>query len=90
MRAHRVKAGFHRIGVVVAVLIAVPSIGVMLSSILIAVGWAPASWEARSEEWIYPLWGGAGFLVVAGIGYLASWTLGWIIAGFVGDTKNLN
>jgi hypothetical protein len=87
MLAQRIRTGFHRIGVVIAVLIAVPSVGAMLMSIPVAMGWLPEAWNTRPSEWAGLAGGGAAFLVVAVLGYLAAWTLGWIIAGFAGDSE---
>jgi len=90
MRAQRVKTGFHRIGVVIAVVIGVPSIGAILMSLSIGMGWMAKETNIRSSEWLSILGAGAIFLVVAFLGYVAAWTLGWIIAGFAGDEEDSN
>jgi hypothetical protein len=81
----RIRTGFHRIGVAIAVVIGVPSVGAVLMSLPIGMGWMPK--EAKFEPSLWPAFilAGALFLGLALLGYLAAWTLGWIIAGFVGD-----
>ena len=83
--SHRVRTGFHRIGVTIAVLIGVPSVGAMLMSLPIGMGWMPDKASLQPIEWPFLLLGGALFLGLALFGYLAARTLGWIIAGLVGD-----
>jgi hypothetical protein len=90
MLGTRIKTGFHRIGLVIAVVIGVPSIGSMLMSLPIAMGWIPESWRYQPSQWPEYLFGGAVFLAFGLFGDLAAWTLGWIIAGFAGGEENSN
>ena len=82
MRAQRIKTGFHRIGLIVAVLCGVPSILGVAAAFPAYLGWFPS---ADSELWLACLAGGAAGLVLAALGYAAAWALGWVIAGFAGD-----
>jgi hypothetical protein len=84
MRAQRIRTGFHRIGLAIAVTIGVPSVFALLMSVPVGMGWFPEDWYL-SSDWPGWLIGGGSFLVLALLGYLAAWTLGWIIAGFAGD-----
>ena len=83
-RVQRIRTGFHRIGVTIVVVIGVPSVGAMLS-LPIGLGWMPEETKLRPSEWPLLLLVGTLFLGLALLGYLAAWTLGWIVAGFVGD-----
>jgi hypothetical protein len=88
MRAQRIKTGFHRIGLAIAVVFVVPGVTLILMGIGLGMGLMPAEW--RQSEWLGVTGVGSAFLVLAILGYLAAWTLGWIIAGFAGDEENSN
>jgi hypothetical protein len=83
MSTRNIRTGFHRIGVAIALIIGVPSVGAMLMSLPIGLGWLEPHFYA--SDWPGFLIGGATFLGLAFLAYLAAWTLGWIIAGFAGD-----
>jgi hypothetical protein len=51
------------------------------------MGWYPEDWYFRSSDWPAWLVGGAIFLALVLLGYLAAWTRGWIVAGFVGGAE---
>ena len=84
-RTQRIRTGFRHIGVTIAVVIGVPSVGAMLMSLPIGMGWMPEDTKLQPSEWPLLLLVGAIFLGLALFGYLAAWALGWIITGFVGD-----
>jgi hypothetical protein len=70
MRGRRIMAGFRRIGIVLGVILALPaSIGLWTWAML---GQAP-------PRYVY-------FYVAAGLGaYILASSIGWIVAGFVGE-----
>ena len=84
----RIRNGFHRIGVTITVIIGVPSVGAMLMSVPVGMGWLPK--EAKFEPSLWPTFicAGALFLGFALLGYVAARTLGWILIGFFGDGDN--
>ena len=76
MRAHRIKTGFHRIGVVLG--------GIC---VLIAVENAQRGWTASAGYSIrdaYPA------LFCGAVLYILANALGWIVAGFAGDRDREN
>jgi hypothetical protein len=77
MRAQRIKTGFHRIGLVLGVMIGVPSL------IFLAFG-IHAWFTERPDAWELVTGGTLG-LIGAGAAQSTAWALGWIIAGFAGD-----
>jgi hypothetical protein len=88
MLAQRIKTGFRRIGLAIAVVFVVPGVTLILMGIGLGMGLMPAEW--RQSEWLGIIGAGSAFLVLAILGYLAAWTLGWIIATFAGDEENSN
>jgi hypothetical protein len=84
MLAQRIKTGFHRIGVTLAV--ACLAIG----AIVISVGLYDVATGTPGVEAWQILLVGAGWVPGAAFAYGAAWVIGWIIAGFAGDGKISN
>ena len=87
MTARRIRTGFRRIGLAIAVVIGVPSMGAMLMSVPIGLEWLPEEAKFHQSDWLGFLVGGVFGLGFALMGYLATWTLGWILAGFAGEEE---
>jgi hypothetical protein len=84
MRARRIRTGFHRIGVVLAVLC------LMGCAPMFALGTYVLATTDRSKDGLELIFMGAAWIVGAGLAYAAAWTLDWIIAGFAGEEENSN
>ena len=85
MRARRIKTGFHRIGVVLAVLLIVPgAVSIAIGAYLGFAGRNDAS-GALGFDASEALGFGAALVGAAALLYAAARALGWIIAGFAGD-----
>jgi hypothetical protein len=70
-RAQRVRAGCHRTGVGIAILLSLP---VLYGLVLWVIGdLDPQAWRLVG-----------GFLLAAPVAYGVTWLIGWIVAGFVG------
>jgi hypothetical protein len=70
-RAQRIRAGCHRTGVSIAILLSLP---VLYGLVLWAIGdLDPRAWQLVG-----------GFLLAAPVAYGVIWLIGWIVAGFVG------
>jgi hypothetical protein len=70
-RAQRVRAGCHRTGIGIAILLSLP---VLYGLVLWAVGdLDPRAWQLVGS-----------FLLAAPVAYGVIWLIGWIVAGFVG------
>jgi hypothetical protein len=70
-RAQRVRAGCHRTGVGIAILLSLP---VLYGFVLWVIGdLDPQAWKLVG-----------GFLLAAPLAYGVIWLIGWIVAGFVG------
>ena len=83
MRAQRNKTGFHRIGAICAVVFGVPGGLSVVSSVPVYLQVLPPNPDP--ELWQILLASGIAGLVLAGVAYLWSWALGWIVAGVAGD-----
>ncbi|HEV8693803.1 MAG TPA: hypothetical protein VGQ93_06410, partial [Lysobacter sp.] len=66
MRAQRIKTGFHRIGLILAVICGVPGAVSALVSLPVYLGWP---YEAGPGDWQAFLAGGVAGLVLAALGY---------------------
>jgi hypothetical protein len=80
MPAQRIRTGFHRIGVAIAVAIGVPSVGAMLMSLPVGMNWFPEEAKFNPADWPAFLIGGAIFL-----GWLSS--LIWLHGRSVGSSR---
>jgi hypothetical protein len=70
-RAQRIRAGCHRTGVGIAILLSLP---ILYGLVLWAIGdLDPRAWQLVG-----------GFLLAAPVAYGLIWLIGWIVAGFVG------
>jgi hypothetical protein len=70
-RAQRIRAGCHRTGVGIAILLSLP---VLYGLLLWVIGdLDPQAWKLVG-----------GFLLAAPVAYGVIWLIGWIVAGFVG------
>jgi hypothetical protein len=88
MRAQRIKTGFHRIGLILAVVCGAPGIIALLVSIPVYLGWVYEPRGPADDMWQAWLMGGIVGIVLAGLGYAAAAALGWVIAGFAGDGES--
>jgi hypothetical protein len=79
MRTVRIKTGFHRVGIVLATVCAIPGLASIGSSIF-----APE----RSTTALMAF--GVAALFLGGVCYLLARGLGWIVAGFAGDDQISN
>jgi hypothetical protein len=70
-RAQRIRAGCHRTGVGIAILMSLP----VLYGLLL---WAIGDLDPRAWQLV------GGFLLAAPVAYGVIWLIGWIVAGFVG------
>ncbi len=70
-RAQRIRAGCHRTGVGIAILLSLP----VLYGLLL---WAIGDLDPRAWQLV------GGFLLAAPVAYGVIWLIGWIVAGFVG------
>jgi hypothetical protein len=83
MRAQRIKTGFHRVGIVGAVVCAIPAIAFFAYGALVLV---TQEWtEIHRNDVGVSAAVGVTWLAGAGAFYGASRAVGWIIAGFAGD-----
>lgn len=82
MRTQRIKAGFHRIGIVGAVLCGIPAIGFFAFTVFMLV---TGQNESQMNDAGVSAAFGASWLVAAGAFYALSRALGWIVGGFAGD-----
>src|SRR5215475_15264901 len=73
-RAQRVRAGCHRTGVGIAILLLLP---VLYGLWLWVIG------DLDPQAWKFV----GGFLLVAPLAYGVIWLIGWIVAGFVGKRE---
>ena len=80
MRPHRIKTGFHRIGLVVAALCFLIA--------LMYVGVAIPHWEQKDKFFYESLLLTSLWMVGALAAYVVAWAIGWIIAGFAGDNDH--
>jgi hypothetical protein len=81
VRPHRIKTGFHRIGLVAAAL--------CLLITLMYVGVGIAHWEQKDKFFYEALLLSGQWTVSALAAYVVAWAIGWIIAGFAGDNDNI-
>jgi hypothetical protein len=101
MLARRIRTGFHRLGLAVALLFGVPGLISVIAFVpfyLMRPGGLLAPYKDLLDEYDRPpgaddLWqglliGGAFAIGVAAATYVIAWTLGWIIAGFAGDNQD--
>jgi hypothetical protein len=73
-RAQRIRAGCHRTGIGIAILLSLP---VLYGLVLWAIGdFDPRAWQLVG-----------GFLLAAPVAYGVIWLVGWIVAGFVGKRE---
>ena len=73
-RAQRVRAGCHRTGVGIAILLFLPVLyGLWL--------WAVGDFDPRAWKLV------GGFLLAAPLAFGVIWLIGWIVAGFVGKRE---
>jgi hypothetical protein len=77
MRANRIKRGFHRIGVVIAV----PCL--VIAVIALAMGFY--NWLQVSSNFYVNIRIGIQWLAGGITWYVVAWAVGWIIAGFAND-----
>jgi hypothetical protein len=78
MRAQRIKTGFHRIGLVGAILCLVPAVGSFLYAAFVV---STQEWtDNRLQEVGFALLLGVSWLVAGGVFYALSRALGWIVA----------
>jgi hypothetical protein len=63
----------------------VQSVGAMLMSIPVGMDWFPEQAKFNPADWPGFLIEGATFFVLGLLAYVVAWTLGWIVAGFVGE-----
>ena len=79
-----VRRGFHRIGLALAVPLLVVAVGALSLSIFQSATLPP---EGRDHLIQQTLEIALGCAVAAGVFYLISWAIGWIIAGFKADAS---
>ena len=84
--AKNVNVGFHRIGAACAGVVAVPGIASVFAAGVLATGWVPSGYQR--SEWGFFLGGGAALLALSAGCYVLARTVGWIIAGFIGDEQH--
>jgi hypothetical protein len=89
MSPQRIKTGFHRIGLVIAVAFGVVGALLILASVPFFFGWIPGPGRAL-EMGLGALGFGLGNIALGALAYVAARALGWIIAGFAGDGENPN
>jgi hypothetical protein len=77
--ARRIKVGFHRIGLTLAVVCGVPG------TLLIGLGLV----AFNTPDGFHQVFLGGLGLLLAGAGYAAARAIGWIIAGFAGDSDQI-
>jgi hypothetical protein len=101
MLARRIRTGFHRIGLALAVLFGVPGIVALIAFVpfyWLRPGGLLAPYQNPFDQYdprghVDDLWhgllgGGAFGVGAAVVFYVLMWTLGWIISGFAGDGEN--
>lgn len=89
MLAQRIKTGFHRIGLAIAVPFGV--MGVLFALAAVPIYFAIYfDWFQRPPDpdaWLVALGSGLGSIALGALAYVVARTIGWIIAGFVGDDR---
>ena len=83
MRTKRIKAGFHRIGIVGAVICGIPA--------ALLLGFAAVQYGSGKPGDAFELAAiGSAWAIGSGLFYAASRALGWIVSGFAGDADQIS
>jgi hypothetical protein len=83
VRTQNIKTGFHRLGLVVAMVFAVPGALALVAALPVYL-WYTGSNKNAVEEMLLS---GVGGPILGACIYGAARAVGWIIAGFVGDNE---
>jgi hypothetical protein len=84
VRTQRIKTGFHRLGTAIACIFGAPGVLSVAAAIPAYWGW----FGSERELWQLLLALGALAITLSAASYAAAWTLGWIVAGFFGDSNS--